>query len=805
MNIRHIFKNWKFRTADSPHWLPAIVPGTLLDNLILQDRVKDPRMGVEESNVLAALSQDCYFQTTFNLDSADFESEHLELCFQGLDTLCDIYVNNKKISEADNMFIPWIFPLKSCGIIGENTLLLHFKSAPDSMAKRQEQQVLWGPDHTLPGIGHIRKAHFMSGWDWGPKLPDSGPYGEVLIRTWCSSRLEGLQFWQDHNLNRVDVDITAQFEGSVPSEIHWTLFSPEGEVLCHWVSEKEKTQCCIDDPQLWWPTGMGKQPLYTIELSFHDGDSVVEEKRKIGLRTLRVQREKDQWGESFALEANGIPFFAKGANYIPEDNQLTQVGRRNTYDLLEEALWAGFNTLRIWGGGYYLPDWFYDFCDRKGLVVWQDFMFACSTYALTPVFRESVEKEARYVVRRLRHHPSIVLFCGNNEMETALVEWDIPLDQRKEADYLALFEEILPRIVQEEDPQRFYWPSSPSSGGSFDKPNSHDYGDVHDWTVWHGGAPISYYKDKYHRFLSEFGMQSFPVWETIKAFAGPGERELLSRTMVNHQKNDSGNQKIADYIQSWLGPVKDDFKTMVYASQALQAEAVCAAVIQLRQNRGRCMGVLYWQLNDCWPGASWSSIDYFHRRKMLHYRIKEAYSPVLVSSRVNGNTVIISVTNDTPQEMAGQLSSELKHKDFSIKGVRSWPIKVPAYSVGTKTFKIPEALVKKDHFISYELVLPGGGTFSGYDMFCTPKDFSFTNPDLKVSLLDSRTVLIKSLSFQPYVFLDSPKDFKWKQNALALRNPVTLWELEDGEITEADLNTLELQTVYHWRKTNETT
>lgn len=399
----------------------------------------------------------------------------------------------------------------------------------------------------------------------------------------------------------------------------------------------------IEHPQLWWPNGLGKQPLYRVTVRLATGDTRMW---RIGLRTMTVSREKDEWGEEFCHVVNGMKVFAMGADYIPEDNILARVTPERTRRLLEDCKAANFNAIRVWGGGYYPDDAFYDICDELGLMVWQDLMYACAFYDLTPDFERSIRVETHQNVARLRHHASLALICGNNEMEmfmaganSALINhrtWEfVPTYPHHITDYVKMFEYILPAIVKETAPQTYWWPASPSSGGNFDAPNDENRGDNHYWDVWHGEKPFTEYRKFFFRYASEFGFQSFPCLKSVKQFTLPDDRNIFSRVMERHQRNQAANGKILSYLsQTFRYP--NSFDDLLYASQLMQAEAIRYGVEHWRRNRGRCMGAIIWQLNDIWPVASWASIDYYGRWKALHYAAKRFFAPVMISAEEEG-------------------------------------------------------------------------------------------------------------------------------------------------------------------------
>ncbi|MFR0802757.1 MAG: glycoside hydrolase family 2 protein, partial [Suilimivivens sp.] len=475
-------------------------------------------------------------------------------------------------------------------------------------------------------------------------LPDAGIFREVSLLYIAKSRFDSVYITQEHEEGRVTLDFDVALELFTEEDntrIEVIVTDPEGRTYVPAEGvDPEDYHIVITDPKLWWPRGYGEQPLYQVKLTLFSGDGAVLDtyERRIGLRTLTVNTDKDEWGECFAHEVNGVKIFAMGADYIPEDNLFSRINKERTRKLLSDAAAVNHNSIRVWGGGYYPDDYFFDICDELGLLVWQDFMFACASYELDDDFERNITAEIRDNVRRLRHHACLALWCGNNEMETQTLDkaWKPSIKQKY--DYIKIFEYIIPHILQEEDPVTFYWPSSPSSGGNYDDPWDENRGDTHYWAVWHGNKPFTDYRNYHFRYLSEFGFQSFPCMQTVETFTEPQDRNIFSRVMEMHQRNTSANGKIMNYLSAtYLYP--KDFDQLLYASQLLQADAIRYGVEHFRRNRGRCMGAVVWQLNDIWPVASWASIDYYGRWKALHYAEKRMFAPVMISCEETGNSV----------------------------------------------------------------------------------------------------------------------------------------------------------------------
>jgi beta-mannosidase len=476
---------------------------------------------------------------------------------------------------------------------------------------------------------------------------------------------------------------------------------------------------------------------------------------------MTVNTQKDEWGNAFAQEVNGIQMFAMGADYIPEDNVFSRITEERTRTLLEQCIAAHFNSIRVWGGGYYLDDFFYDICDELGLVIWHDFMFACAVYDLSLEFDTNIRAEITDNVKRIRHHASLGLWCGNNEMETFVKQGTWVTRPKDTADYIKMYEYVFPQILAEHDPATFYWPSSPSSGGSFDNPNDPNRGDVHYWDVWHGNKPFTDYRNYFFRYLSEFGFQSFPSLKTIERFTLPEDRNVFSYIMEKHQRNNAANGKIMNYMsQTFLYPT--NFDVLLYASQLLQAEAIKYGVEHFRRNRGRCMGAVYWQLNDIWPVASWASIDYFGRWKALHYFAKRFFQPLMISCEEEGLLTQDSNVNAEPYELKKsfrlcianetmeqkQLTVQWEIRDTSARILRE-EIKTlsvePLSSISLEKIEVPE-LVINDEYISYHLLEGTSIVSEGTVILSVPKFFHWQNPHLAYAI-DGDSIIVKASAY----------------------------------------------------------
>ncbi|MCI8613900.1 MAG: glycoside hydrolase family 2 protein [Lachnospiraceae bacterium] len=739
--------------------ISAKIPGSVYGALLEKELIPDPFYRDNELKVLPLMENDFCYTTDFEVTNQMLACDALLLRFDGIDTLADICLNGEQIGCAYNMHRIWEINLLETGSIreGNNQLKVVLHSPTKYIKEENEKVAVQGSQDAMEGFPHLRKAHCMFGWDWGPRLPDAGIFRDVTLLGIKKSRLDSVYITQIHEAGQVtlDFDITLELFCNRESglfgdggKVRITVTDPDGQVVAaeDTAGEEQDYKLTVKNPRLWWPHGYGDQPLYQVRVSLLDGDDSELDvwERKIGLRTMTVNTDKDEWGSCFAHEVNGVKIFAMGADYIPEDNLLDRVNKERTRRLLEDAAMANHNCIRVWGGGYYPDDFFFDICDELGLIVWQDFMYACASYELNDAFEANITRETIDNVRRIRHHACLGLWCGNNEIETQIEMWKV--SEKQKYDYIKLYEYIIPKIIKEEDPNAFYWPSSPSSGGNFENSWSEDHGDMHYWDVWHGNKPFTEYRKFHFRYLSEFGFQSFPGLKTVESFTEPEDRNIFSRVMEMHQRNRAANGKILNYLSAtYLYP--KDFDHLLYASQLLQADAIRYGVEHFRRYRGRCMGTVVWQLNDIWPVASWASIDYYGRWKALHYAEKKMFAPVMISCEEIGElserpfciqepapiekSARLHVANETMQEVTGTVTWSLRKPDSSILKEGSYQITVPALD-GVWLEKMDfGAYEEREIHLEYSFSVDGRVVSQNTCLFTAPKHYFFADPNLR--------------------------------------------------------------------------
>jgi beta-mannosidase len=676
---------WQFRQITpgaqeaEAGWLPATVPGDVHLDLLANKKIPDPFFRDNESKLQWIENESWEYRLNFDTTPALLARSNVDLVFDGLDAAAQVYVNGVQVLAADNMFRVWRVPVKGHLHAGRNLLRVVFPS-PIKAA----QEVAAGDAFRLRSKTedktYIRKAAYEYGWDWGPRFVTSGIWRPVRLEAWDKVRIADFAIRQ-HDVSKdvahADAEVEVEASSAGPARVS-VQYSDDGKpvtliakVNLHAGRNTIDLPVEIRQPKLWYPAGYGEQPLYEFTAQVgKSGQPADERKVKAGLRSIVLHRELDKWGRSFELIVNGIPVFAKGADVIPFDSFPNRVTTADYRRILESARDANMNMIRHWGGGYYETEEFYSICDELGIMVWQDFMFGNDWQPGTYAFKLNMEAEAEDQVRRLRNHPSIVVWCGNNETESAFY-WGprptLPADVKLLIwqDYLTEFSGILPRVVARLDPETPYWPSSPSADYEA-LSDRYQSGDHHDWSVWHGRVPFTEYEKHHWRFVTEYGFQSFPEARTVEAFTQPEDRTgIFTPVMLAHQKNNEGNSIIQDYTAKDY-PTPKDFASFLYVSQVLQAEGIKIGAEHFRRSRPETMGSIFWQLNDCWPVASWSSIDYYGRWKALQYYARRFYAPILVSPHVEDGSLKVYIVSDKTEATPATLRVRLMDFDGKV-------------------------------------------------------------------------------------------------------------------------------------------
>jgi len=762
-------KNWQFRQVGKNDWHPATVPGCVHLDLLDNNLIDDPFYRDNETKVQWIENEDWEYRLVFDVPREVLAKKHIQLIFEGLDTYATMTLNGQQIIEADNMYRAWTAEVKLLLKERGNELTVHFHSPIQQVLPQLEKTRQKLPAMSDLSVGtspYTRKAPYHYGWDWGPRLVTSGIWQPVRLDAWENFKITDQQFIvKALSAKKALLEVSIEVLSDVDARVNLRVTDEKGKVSINQQLSinsginKIKKEIEINEPELWWPNGYGKQfksiahlpsnpitqlpekqPLYTFqtEISTEHESEVVS--KRIGLRTLELKREKDQWGESFTIVVNGVPIFAKGANWIPSDSFTPRVSKEKYRHLLNSAIQANMNMLRVWGGGIYESDEFYDLCDELGILVWQDFMFSCALYPGDEQFLNSVKEEATYQIRRLRHHSSIALWCGNNEIEMGWHEWhwqeDLPTSMWE--DYLKLFHSVLPEVCKKEDPARFYWSSSPASDRqAIMNPQDSSRGDTHYWGVWHEREPFDYYKEHFPRFISEYGFQSFPVPESVDNFTTKEDHDIFSPVMLIHQKNDRGNALIKEYLEKYY-IVPKDFNHFLLLSQVLQAEGIKIGAEHFRRIRPRCMGSLYWQVNDCWPVASWSSIDYYGRWKALHYYARRFCAPVLISPNYEDENYQIYVISDKTEPVEAQL--QVKLLDFEGKTFSQWEKQISiqpeesAIYLSLDKQEIPENMNPQEAFFYCALVSEKQVISENALFLALPKELKLPSPDISIDI-----------------------------------------------------------------------
>jgi beta-mannosidase len=768
-----IHDGWKFRAiSDTKHagvtdWHPARVPGVVQTDLLRNKLIPDPFYRDNEKSLQWIGLEDWEYQTEFDVSTATLQRNHVDIIFSGLDTYADVFLNHKQILTADNMFRRWRVDAKQSLHAGRNSMRIVFHSAVTSMIPKVRAL-----PYRLPTVGQVqlvaeegvatdpytRKAPYNYGWDWGPRYVTAGIWQSVNLQAWDDSRIDDFHIAQP-KVSKQEAQLEAEFDiiatqgGAAVVDVQYRDANGKTQQAA-----KQSVQLApgmnhislpfkIANPNLWYPNGYGAQSLYTFSANLSLGKNVEDHaERRTGLRSLELRRETDQWGKSFTFVVNGIPIFAKGANVIPFDSFPDRVTPEIHRRIMTAARDVHMNMVRHWGGGYYESDDFYDICDELGIMVWQDFMFGGAMVPGDPAFQENVRQEVTEQVKRLRDHPSISIWNGNNEVEAGWMFWGDrlsfkeaitpPQRERVWQDYLILFHDVIKSVVARDGNGIPYWPSSPSANLEA-PPGGERNGDMHYWSVWHALEPIEQYTHQFPRFMSEYGFQSFPELKTVKQFAEPNDLDILSPVMQNHQKNVGGNERIRVYMLREYKEPKD-FASFLYVSQVLQAEAIKVGAEHNRRQRPRTMGTLYWQLNDCWPVASWASIDYYGRWKALQYYTRRFYNDLLVSPFEEEGKVNAYVVSDKVANTSARL--RVRVLDFNGKSIfeKTQPVEVSALSSSVYASFTREELLKgtdaQHAFGVFDLIVGDKVESRNVYLFDRTRNLALPNPTISSDL-----------------------------------------------------------------------
>ncbi len=791
-NVRLPLKaGWQFRQKGKEASYPARVPGTVHTDLLRNGMIKDPFYGTNEASVQWIEQEDWEYSTSVEADKSLLTYTHVELTFEGLDTYAKVFLNDRLILTGNNMFRAWTVDIRQQLKPGKNSLRVVFESA----VKQGKAHAAALP-YPLPGDEKVftRKAQYQYGWDWGPRLVTCGIYKPVYFNCWNEVRLNDLSYFiQELHDSVARIGFVTETEStkdlSLKLELHLALndtgakaFRKSYTLAVKPGIQRDTFYYNIRKPQLWYSNGLGKANLYHAKLrAGQQGKTVDQKSLAIGLKQLELVRKKDAFGESFFFRLNGKPVFMKGANYIPQHSFVTELRDSNDTRIVKLAKEAHMNMLRVWGGGLYEDEAFYEQCDQNGILVWQDVMFACAMYPGDTAFVENVKQEVAQQARRLRNHPCLALWCGNNEVDEGWHNWGWQKHYNYSAkdsatiwnNYKALFHEAIPGVLKQYDPHTAYWPSSPSIGWGHKE--SLMQGDAHYWGVWWGMEPFEVYEKKTGRFMSEYGFQGMPDYFTLKHY---GDSLHLNSTYIKaHQKHPTGYQTIQTYMERDY-PVPSGFEKFIYVSQLLQRDAMKTAIEAHRRAMPYCMGTLYWQLNDCWPVTSWSAIDYDHRPKALYYATKKLYANFCMSVDTSGKRCNIYVISDSTKPISAKLEVRLKSMEGKtlLSQVKDIFIKENSSAV-FENFSDEELkpFNKKSIYLSCKLIMNGKIIAHKNYFFVKPKELLLYKPHILIRQKDN-SIRITSDVFVKDLYVYT------KENALAI--PDNYMDLEPDEPIE---------------------
>ncbi len=741
---------WEVSAANSNDWFAATVPGSIHTDLLAAKRIPDPFCRDNESSLQWIGEQAWSYRRSFNVPDAFLKQKHILLHCDGLDTLATISINGQKVGQADNMYRTWEFDAGKFLQAGTNTIEVDFASVlPFIRAKEKEREL---PTWSYPGSAYVRKTPCNFGWDWGPTLITCGIWRNLCLLGYDTGRLSDVLITQDHSQAGtvgLAVQITADPPANPPPlKAQVVVLDPAGKRCAASVIElavgQGTSELAVTRPQLWWPNGLGAHPLYTVNVTLLDeqGNSLDNVSKRIGLRTLHATQQSPSSPMHFVV--NGVPFFAKGANWVPPDVFPNRITKEMLSRYMTDAVSANMNSLRFWGGGNYEPDELFDLCDELGLCVWLDFKFGCATYpSYDPAFLENVRQEARDNVRRLRHHPSIALWCGNNEIMFFRGQDEWTTNKMSQGDYYRLFRDTLGEVVRADAPGSDFVTGSP------------DCGDVHYWEVWHGGQPFERYRD-IHGFMSEFGFESWPVPQTVAAFTAPEDRDSVYSHIIKyhmrsnrmyvgvHEDGTIGTDKIMKLVRLYFREPKD-FESTLWLGQINQAYGIEYGVEGWRREMPKSMGCIFWQYDDTWPGTSWSSVDYFGRWKALQFRARHFYSPLLVSGNANEKTgeVTLWTSSDRLDNVQGSLRWQVTDLAGVLLNSGSREVSLPAQKSQLVTTLKLQSLVQQygaTNLLVWATLQTAGQTVSeSLNTLAMPKQLPLLNPGLQADVTGAGT------------------------------------------------------------------
>jgi len=736
---------WQLQETGHTETISGELPGCNYLDLVNAGKIEDPFWGLNETTATKIAEKDFIYSRKFTIDDALLQEDLVELVIAGLDTLATLKLNGSEIARCENAHRIYHIPIKQQLIKGENELTLYFSSPLPYIRARNKENPLFAIG-MAENAAHIRKPQCHFGWDWGPNLAPVGIHGGIAIEGYSKARMTNLAIEQKHKDGQVELVVCIDCERfgdfSEALVLNYSLVGPDGKTQSKSVPLEKEHACFIiqvEQPKLWWCNGLGEQPLYNLSIDLvearHEKEPLNTLTRKIGLRTIRLDNYPDQWGRNFRFVVNDVPIFAKGGNWIPSDSFVTRTTREDLDFYIKSARNANMNMLRVWGGGYYESDTFYELCDEYGILIWQDLTYACAEYPLSdPDFLDNVKLEVIDNVRRLRHHASLALWCGNNEIKLMSMSFKKPR-QKSHDDF---FYNTLKEWVAAEDDQTPYWSSSPSSSAPEIKANSLNDGDTHLWHVWHGLQPLESFRNYPTRFCSEFGVESLPNMQTIRSFTDAEKPTIFDPVMQLHQKSVGGNEKMLFYVLSkYRNP--STLKSFIYLSQLIQSETVRMATEFWRRNSGRCNGAIYWQYNDCWPVASWAGIDYQKQFKAVQYRARHFNKMVCVSAEMHKNDADVSVINDLPSGFSGTLRWRLVDFSGNIINTQSQDVNIDknrAVKIETIDFKQHLGVFnKQDAALILELLDASGKVISTQsNLLVADKEASLQKPNFKTGL-----------------------------------------------------------------------